>query len=216
MNQTLYASVLHLDRNAVKHLKITDPYSLHRVVYSLFTDVRSDEDKKQGQSSGILYADQGGDFKERHVLLLSARLPVSRVEGRYGRVETREIPGDFLNGDLYRFKTVVNPCYRENASRKLVPVKGRQQIASWFRDRAMTSWGFEVSRKTLQVDTIEVLRFTGKNSQRITLARATLQGVLQVRDRALFINSFCRGIGRGKAFGCGLLQIVPQTFSPFA
>jgi len=32
MNNTMVASVLNLDRKAVKELKITDPYSIHRVV----------------------------------------------------------------------------------------------------------------------------------------------------------------------------------------
>lgn len=33
---TSYISVLRLDRAAIKALKITDLYSLHRVVYGLF------------------------------------------------------------------------------------------------------------------------------------------------------------------------------------
>ncbi|TVS17243.1 MAG: type I-E CRISPR-associated protein Cas6/Cse3/CasE, partial [Gammaproteobacteria bacterium] len=33
------ASILQLDRRAVKALRITDAYSLHRVVYSLYPDV---------------------------------------------------------------------------------------------------------------------------------------------------------------------------------
>ena len=39
---TQYTSVLRLDRAAVKALKVTDLYSLHRVVYSLFDDVRTE------------------------------------------------------------------------------------------------------------------------------------------------------------------------------
>ncbi|HHS8628828.1 TPA: hypothetical protein ACTVA4_000021 [Klebsiella pneumoniae] len=38
----LFASALHLERSAVKALKISDAYSLHRVVYSLFADARTD------------------------------------------------------------------------------------------------------------------------------------------------------------------------------
>ena len=42
---SMIASVLHLDRRDIKALRITDPYSLHRVVYSLYDDVRSAEEK---------------------------------------------------------------------------------------------------------------------------------------------------------------------------
>src|SRR5690606_6883771 len=67
---SLIASVLHLDRRAVKALRITDPYSLHRVIYSLYPDVRSEAAKAASEASGILYADQGGDFYGRKILLL--------------------------------------------------------------------------------------------------------------------------------------------------
>jgi CRISPR system Cascade subunit CasE len=215
MSETLYASVLHLDRRAVKSLKITDPYSVHRVVYSLFEDIRSDPDKHGSTSSGIVYADQGGDFHSRKILILSNRLPAIPEKRECGRVESREIPPDFLNADRYRFTTTVNPCRRNNATGKLVPVKGRDAIAAWFCRRGQESWGFEVVENRLQVDRVEVLRFSGKNGRRITIARATLQGMLRVTDRPRFQQSFARGIGRGRAFGCGLLQIVPLAFNPF-
>ena len=56
----LFASVLRLDRAASHALKITDTYSLHRVVYSLFDDVRSEEEKHACISSGIQWVDKGG------------------------------------------------------------------------------------------------------------------------------------------------------------
>ena len=82
----LTASVFHLDRAAIKALSITDPYSVHRVVYSLYEDVRSEEEKASCQASGILYADQGGDFNNRKILLLADRAPASYVYGLFGNV----------------------------------------------------------------------------------------------------------------------------------
>ncbi|NOU14960.1 MAG: hypothetical protein HOO92_13515, partial [Methylococcaceae bacterium] len=43
---SMHASVLRLSRSDVKALKITDAYSLHRVVYDLFDDVRSEQQKQ--------------------------------------------------------------------------------------------------------------------------------------------------------------------------
>jgi CRISPR system Cascade subunit CasE len=42
----MFASVLHLSRADVKSLKITDAYSLHRVVYDLFDDICSESEKQ--------------------------------------------------------------------------------------------------------------------------------------------------------------------------
>lgn len=204
----LIASVLHLDRQAIKALRITDPYSLHRVVYSLYDDVRSPDAKRGSEPSGILYADQGGDFLHRKIALLADRAPAACVHGRYGRVYSKPIPEGFLGHARYRFKVMINPTRRDSSTGKLVPVKGRVEIAQWFSERA-TKWGFQLSQDHLQVDAIDVLQFRDKAQRQITMARAHIQGILEVTDRQSFCNSFQRGIGRGRAFGCGLLQIVP-------
>lgn len=212
----LIASVLHLDRKAIKALRITDPYSLHRVVYSLYEDVRSAEAKKAGESSGILYADQGGDFSERRILLLADRMPACNVEGQYGQVQSKVIPDGFLDHAQYRFKVIVNPTRRDNARRKLVPLKDRATISQWFCERAARSWGFEVSAEHLQVDQVNVLQFQDKQQNSVTLAQAHLQGQFRVTNREQFIHSFAHGVGRGRSFGCGLLQIAPLLDTPFA
>ena len=206
---SLIASVLHLDRQSSKALRITDPYSLHRVVYSLYEDVRSVEEKSASLASGILYADQGGDFLNRRILLLADRMPAACIDGQYGRVQSRPIAEGFLDHDGYRFRVIVNPTRRDSASRKLLPIRGREAIADWFCERALQSWGFRVSREHLQVDRVDVQRFKDKQQHPVTLAQAHVQGQLQVTDRTQFRNSFARGIGRGRTFGCGLLQIVP-------
>lgn len=212
---TLIASVLHLDRRAVKALRITDPYSLHRVVYSLYEDVRSEAAKAASEASGILYADQGGDFYGRKILLLADRSPADCIDGQYGEVCSKPISDDFLEHAQYRFKVIVNPTRRDSASGKLLPVKNREAIADWFYERA-SGWGFQVSAEHLQVDRLDVLQFPARQQHTVTLAQAHLQGQLQVSDRDLFYRSFRRGIGRGRAFGCGLLQIVPLLDNPFA
>lgn len=212
----LVASVLHLDRTAIKALRITDPYSLHRVVYGLYPDVRDAEVKVGHQPSGILHADQGGDFHGRRILLLADRPPAEHAEGGYGEVLSKVIPIDFLNHQRYRFKVIVNPTRRDSASRKLVPVKGRDAVAAWFAERGPTSWGFRVSLEHLQVDRIDVLRFQDKTQREITMAHAYVQGQLTVTDQEQFHRSFACGIGRGRSFGCGLLQIVPLIDNPFA
>lgn len=213
---SLIASVLQLDRAAVKSLRITDPYSLHRVVYSLYPDVRDASAKAGSQPSGILHVDQGGDFHGRRILLLADRTPADCIDGQYGQVQSKPIPDGFLSHASYRFKVVVNPTRRDSASGKLVPVKGREAVAAWFAERAPTSWGFDVSAEHMQVDRLDVLRFKDKALRPVTLAQAHVQGQLRVRDTEQFRNSFTHGIGRGRSFGCGLLQIVPLIDSPFA
>ena len=213
----LIASVLHLDRAAMQALRVTDPYSLHRVVYGLYPDVRDDAAKTASTASGILWADQGGDIRGRKILLLADRAPADQTEGGYGKVQAcRPFADDFLGHDRYGFKVIVNPTRRDSKSGKLLPIKGREAIAAWFAERAQASWGFAVASEHLQVERIEVLQFKDKAQRSVTLAQAHVCGQLQVTDRAQFQKSFTQGIGRGRSFGCGLLQIVPMLDSSFA
>lgn len=211
---SLIASVLHLDRSDIQALRITDPYSLHRVVYGLYPDVRDEAAKAASIPSGILWADQGGDAQGRKILLLADRAPNEHAEGGRGRVESRAIGDGFLTHTHYRFKVIVNPTRRDSASGKLIPVKGREAVAAWFAERGPASWGFAVAPERLQVDRLEVLQFQDKAKRPLTLGQAHVSGQLHVTDRALFQKSFAQGIGRGRSFGCGLLQIVPLLDNP--
>jgi CRISPR system Cascade subunit CasE len=212
---TLFASVLQLDKKAIKALRITDPYSLHRVVFSLFADIRNEQSEAASHSSGLLYADQGGDFSGRKILMLSNRQPADNVDKLYGEVHSKPIPDGFLEHLHYRFKVIINPTHRDNASRKLIPLKGREAISEWFCQRAEDGWGFKPSQIHLDVSRVDVLQFNDKQQHRITLSQAHIQGLLTVTELTKFKRGFAQGLGRGRAFGCGLLQLVPLLDSPF-
>lgn len=215
MSGSMIASVLQLDRTAIKALKITDVYSLHRVVYSLFSDVRSEADKAAGVSSGILWADQGGNGLGRTLLLLSDREPARCLDGGYGEVRSKVISAEFMFQPQYQFRVTVNPAVRDSKTGRQKPVKGREAISAWFCQRAVQSWGFEVDARSVQVNSVQVQQFNDKAQRQVTLAQAQLQGRLRVTDSEQFSRSFSQGIGRGRAFGCGLLQVVPVMDNPF-
>lgn len=201
-----HASVLLLSPEDVKRLKVKDAYALHKVVYGLFEDVRSEAEKAVGKSSGILYADKGGDFHTRKILLLSHRKPHQTPQ--FGQVKTNPILSSFVNHDEYAFEITINPVKRDNASGKIIAVRGREEIQQWFMQRASDAYGFKVNPVSIQTEQMSVQTFE-KSRQTVTHGSATIKGQLIVTDRELFVNSFTQGLGRGKSFGFGLLQIVP-------
>ncbi|MCR5563822.1 MAG: type I-E CRISPR-associated protein Cas6/Cse3/CasE [Desulfovibrio sp.] len=182
-------------------LRLIDVYSLHRIVYDLFEDVRQG---RRDSSSGILFADKGSRRGVRTILILSDRLP--RIP-EYGDLQSRKVTECYLQADSYSFEVIINPVRRDNASRKLVPIRGRDAVAQWFSSKA-PHWGFEADETSLQVKTLDVQSFS-KKVYEVTIAMATITGILRVKDRQSFVRSFCQGLGRAKAFGCGLLQIIP-------
>lgn len=201
-----YASVLRLSRDDMTILRVKDAYALHKVVYGLFEDIRSDAEKQADNPSGIVFADKGGDFNTRQVLMLSTRKPHQTPQ--FGEVQTQTIHPDFLAHERYTFEVTLNPSRRDKQTGKVMPVRGRDAIERWFKERARKSWGFGVNPKNLQTEQISVQTFN-KSGSTVTHGSATLKGELTVIDRERFILSFTQGIGRGRAFGFGLLQIVP-------
>ncbi len=199
----MIASVLTLTRAECQSLKLTDAYSLHRVVYSLFPE-------QEGKTRDFLFADKGGDFRGRKILLLSQRRPeVTSV----GHVETKEIPHGFLDHELFGFEVRLNPTKREKASGKTVSVRGKDALLTWFCEKAPEQYGFEVLQDAqgtplLQVQEIGVQRFN-KGGTVVTHGSATFVGKLKVVDRSAFRKTFEEGMGRAKSFGFGLLQVVP-------
>jgi CRISPR system Cascade subunit CasE len=183
------------------------------VVYSLFDDIRTETEKHTSVPSGIQWADKGGNHLARQLLILSDREPKPCA---HAQLESKAVPDGFLEHQRYRFVVTICPVKRHSSSRKLVPVKGRQAIADWFCQRGPASWGFAVEQEHLQVESVTVQQFKGKQGAPITLQQATLNGVLSVMDKSTFQKSFHQGIGRSRSFGCGLLQIVPAIDNLFA
>ena len=194
----MIASVYRLNRADCKALKIKDAYSLHKVVYSLFPE-------QDDQHRDFLYADKGGDWNCRRILMLSERRPELP---EFGEIESKEIPESFLLWENYGFEVTVNPIQRNGPSKKTTPIKGRENLHKWFIQKA-PAWGFDVAPDSLQVSKIGVVSFKRDKSIKQTHGTATFIGKLNVIDREAFINSFMHGIGRAKGFGFGLLQIVP-------
>lgn len=197
----MIASVLRLSRSDCKELNIRDAYSLHKVVYSLFPQTNNDK-------RSFLYCDKGGNFHERVILLLSDTPPVKQ---NYGEIESRPIPSDFLEKNFYGFEIVMNPVMRDNKSRKLIPVKGKDNMLVWFAQKA-SGYGFHILPNSLSVKETDVITFE-KGKDKIVLSKAVFIGKLKVTNREVFIKSFKQGLGRGKAFGFGLFQIIPITMA---
>ena len=205
-NVIAYASALALSRQDIKILSVKDPYSLHRVVFGLFENVRSESEMESAVPSGILYADKGGDFHARKILILSNRKPHQTPQ--FGKIETRTVSSEFLSFDRYAFEVTINPTKRDIITGKILPITGRENILQWFMDRASESWGFSVKKESLELERTAVQTFE-KAGHRVTHGSATIKGELSIVDRSRFSESFLKGIGRGRAFGFGLLQIVP-------
>lgn len=199
------ASVLRLSRLDFDNIRkenngVFDTYTIHKIVYSLFPKENAENDEKRN----FLFAYQGGDFNEKRILIFSKENP---IEAKYGKIETHDVPEDFLNQEFYGFQVQMNPVKCDNETKKKIAIRGKENLIKWFLEKS-SSFGFEIIEDSLSVSDTNVLKFS-KKGKNVVLGKALFTGRLKVTDKELFRKSVEEGIGKGKAFGFGLLQVVP-------
>lgn len=136
-------------------------------------------------------------------------------------------------GRQYVFRLRANPVRSTKegveplARGRVVNVGARAQQENWLLDRA-ASLGFAIpeapsdlrgdtgevlARKNLVLTSRETLRFSKLASGErlhVTLATAQFDGLLEVTDATALRQALCQGVGRGKAYGCGLMTLAPR------
>lgn len=116
-------------------------------------------------------------------------------------------------GGIWRFRLTANPtkaCKEEAGGRGTVhahiTVNYQKQ---WLLERCRKH-GFSLEEDGFTVVESRWLRFYKGNSGRrpVSLLAVSYEGILKVTDAQLFKKTLTEGLGRGKAFGLGLLTVV--------
>ena len=138
-------------------------------------------------------------------------------------------------GQRWGFRLCVNPTFRDS---RQVNGRGQVKILAHVTQDQQTQWvldrserlGFRVLTSAEYGGDLPVLedrdgrRVDGANllingversiaefkrqGARVTLAVATFEGVLEVTDPDALRHGLVHGVGRGKAYGCGLLTLA--------
>lgn len=132
----------------------------------------------------------------------------------------------FLNrievSNIFAFRLTANPTHVvkiHGIQKRTAHVTVGHQI-SWLMNKA-SAHGFEIEpteladpsapeQKALQLQVSD--RFTRtfrREGKPVTLAVATFSGILTVTDADAIRQALTQGIGRAKAYGCGLLTLAP-------
>ena len=224
---------LNLRRHRTAFL-LADLYAQHRFVMSAFPDgLLTEAGQKAGaqQSAGVLYRTETGETDER---LQSAFLLVqSELEPDWERVAelhpdlicaslAKELRLTFEKKETYRFRLRASPtiCYT-NRDEDGVRHPRRSGLftepeqKAWL-DRIAQRSGFEFDPNRLLVTPLnrregeKVENKAGDEGRRehIRCFQVDFDGVLTVTEASAFMEAFLKGVGRGKAWGCGLLSLA--------
>lgn len=117
-----------------------------------------------------------------------------------------------------RFKVELNTVYSttENVEKgkrgRIIPVPN-EKLGEFFFDRTEKN-GFSVNENEFAITNIGKKLFLRKKEEeekgaKVNLVSATFEGILTVTDAEKFRETLVSGIGRKKAYGFGLLTIIP-------
>jgi CRISPR system Cascade subunit CasE len=208
----MHLAQLRLDlRNKDVRRDLANPYDMHRTLSRAFVQNESDSPPRFLWRIWL-----AGDRKTSVILVQSAhRADWAKLEAMPGyllelhgqKVESKTFRLEqLLRLDaLYRFCLCANPTVKKNGKRR--GLAGTQGQLEWLR-RQGERHGFEVKEETAFVSASEILE-GHKCDQRIHLQRVYYEGLLRIVDPETATQALLKGIGPGKAFGCGLLSLAP-------
>lgn len=123
-----------------------------------------------------------------------------------------------VQGSQWRFRLTANPTKgqrkKDRKTGEKSPERGKvaalisvPQQEEWLLKRA-EEYGFSLSPDAFGVTHSHTYVFHKQGRQRVTILSVSFEGVLTVLDAERFRQTMTEGIGRGKAYGNGLLTIV--------
>lgn len=204
----MYLSRVYLDLSNRNTLKAVNSRSvLHGAVEAALTDDRSRKLWRIDSLGGELY-----------LMILSNQKPdLSVIASQFGDTsragETREydgLLGRIKKGDIWQFRLTANPVKTDNVKqgqgkKRAVTIVDFQK--QWLIDRAEKN-GFCLSEDSFDVVQNKWCHFYKKEERPVTLLSVTFEGLLEVTDEELFKNMLLNGLGRGKAYGMGLMTVM--------
>ena len=163
--------------------------------------------------------DQLGD--RLYLLLLSEDVPdLQQIAGQFGTGELPETKeyGPLLKrvqaGTIWRFRLTANPTKSVHDPKN--PAK-RGRVCAHITTEFQEKWLMEQAEKhgfRLDLDGFTVVQSQWRRFQKehrgrpIVLLSVTYEGVLEVTDAEKFRQMLTEGIGRGKAYGLGLMTVM--------
>lgn len=205
----IYLTQVILDYATASRLRLCDNYDWHQALWKAFPG-------REGENRDFLIRiDQRQD--SFRLLIVSPVKPTRPdwcpQEGWQG---TKEIGDEYFSHKNYRFQLCANPTkkvsvqnddgtFKKNGRR--LPLSKREDLVAWLR-RKGEEGGFFVDLGELKTVPLGREYFDKKGVTGLHSA-VEFQGVLSVTDKQKFRETFERGIGSAKAFGFGLLIIIP-------
>ena len=209
----MYLSRIELDisRHDTRRA-IASPQPLHAAIEGCFSDITGEKARKLWRLDYLREC--------MYLLLVSPEKPnFARFSEQFCSSDTKEQIKDYRTvlaqiqaGQSFRFRLRGNPVHsiqREKGKRgKILAHVTPEHQRGWLMKKAPAN-GFELTECEFDVVETRLLRFRRTQKERpVEINTAVFEGMLKVIDTGAFIQALTLGIGRARAYGCGLLTIM--------
>ncbi|MEU8445520.1 type I-E CRISPR-associated protein Cas6/Cse3/CasE [Streptomyces microflavus] len=198
-----------------------DPIGTHRRIMSLFPSEAGPDPRAR---FGVLFRTEDTPAGP-HLLVQSTHEPdTNQLPDSYGTTLARPLDAllDAIRPGLtIRYLCAASPVRKPGATTRalynLPPVVALTGTAAdeWWLRQADNSGIKPLTHHSHPLDTVRGQRRPdGAPPQNIRHARTQFDGTAAIIDTDLLRQAVLNGIGRGKAYGCGLLSIAPARQTP--
>jgi CRISPR system Cascade subunit CasE len=214
----MYLSRVEINRRKRETIRaLASPQVLHAAVEACFPALEGVKPRNLWRIDSLNHS--------LYLLLQSEKKPdFTHIVEQFGWLnqtwETKEYDGFLLrlqNGQTWRFRLQANPVHSIHVGANLRgKVMGHVTISqkkAWLADRA-EKYGFEMARTPdgdpiFDVTQSETRKFQ-RHGETVTFEAATFEGVLRIIDAESLVIVMKNGVGRAKAYGCGLLTLARE------
>lgn len=205
----MYLSLLHLNpRSRQVRNELTAPYEMHRTIMQAFPDGHKRD------ASGVLFRLDIDALTGRPVLLVQSQVEPNwhilhadyLSPEQQPAVQVKEFDPKLSAGQMLAFRLRANPTVKRGG--KICGLYQEEEQQDWLLRKGAQS-GFRVSQ--VNINHTEMARdeiHRGDASHDLTLLAVRFDGLLQVIDPVQVREVVATGVGRGKAFGFGLLSLA--------
>lgn len=209
----MYISRVEIDSQNRKKIKdLTNLEAYHNWVESSFPE--EFQEKVRTRKLWRIDTLQG----RKYLLVVSENKPdVDRLEkyGVSGSAQSKSYD-KFLNAieeeNMYRFRVTLNPVVALSQGigkrGRVVPHITAEQQLHFLESRA-EKLGFELVPQEYQIVERSWEPFIKSGQRMMKISKVTYEGILKVKDKTAFYHTLTCGIGKKKAYGFGLMTVIP-------
>ncbi|NLJ95216.1 MAG: type I-E CRISPR-associated protein Cas6/Cse3/CasE [Clostridiaceae bacterium] len=160
---------------------------------------------------------QGKDY----LLIVSEQAPSIPELEKYGVEKSGQVKDytSFLEGleedKNYRFRITLNPVIAKIEVKgqqrgRIKPLVSVEEQMQFLYDRSEKN-GFRLQKDNFHITEREFVPYKQANGKLLRLNKVTYEGLLQIVDKDIFIKTLTKGFGKKKAYGFGMMTVIPEA-----